>query len=82
MMEKNNNVFLAGGDALLYFAEPMYKKYSTLFAAIHLLRTYLIADFLTPFPLYTSVHMLDDPASIPPIAYVLNGWPMSQLKNK
>ena len=30
-MEENNNIFLAGGDALVYLAEPMYKKYSTNF---------------------------------------------------
>ena len=28
MMEENNDIFLAGGDALLYLAEPMHKKYS------------------------------------------------------
>ena len=30
-MEKNNDIFLAGGDALAYLAEPMHKKYSTTF---------------------------------------------------
>ena len=29
MMEENNDLFLAGGDALVYFAEPMHKKDST-----------------------------------------------------
>ena len=26
-MEENNDIFLAGGDALVYLAEPLYKKY-------------------------------------------------------
>ena len=32
MMEENNDIFLADGDALVYFAEPIHKKYSTTFA--------------------------------------------------
>ena len=28
-MEGNNEIFLAGGDALVYLAEPVHKKYST-----------------------------------------------------
>ena len=36
----------------------------------------------TPDTLYASVHILDDPSSIPPVAYVLYGWPISQPKNK
>ena len=30
-MEENNNIFLSGGDALLYLTESMHKKYSTKF---------------------------------------------------
>ena len=26
MIEENNDIFLNGGDALVYFAEPMHKK--------------------------------------------------------
>ena len=42
-MEKNNDIFLAGSDALVYFAVPMHKKniLQHLFGAIHLVRTYL-----------------------------------------
>ena len=29
MMEENNDIFLAGGDALVYLAKAMHKKYST-----------------------------------------------------
>ena len=28
-MEENNDIFLAGGDAPVYWAEPMHKKYFT-----------------------------------------------------
>ena len=30
-LEENNYIFLAGGDALAYLAEPMHKKCSTTF---------------------------------------------------
>ena len=37
----------------------------------------------SPLPLYAPVHILDDPLpSISPVAYVPNGWPVSQPKNK
>ena len=35
MMEKNNDIFLAGGDALKYLAIAMHKKYSTTFVWGH-----------------------------------------------
>ena len=31
MMKENNDIFLADGDALVYLAVPMHKKYSTKF---------------------------------------------------
>ena len=33
------DIFLPGGDALVYFAEPMCKKYSAAFVWSHLLST-------------------------------------------
>ena len=78
MIEENNNIFLAGGDAPLCLVEPMHKKYST-FVWGH---PFSMFDFSTPLPLYVPVHILDDPTFIPPVAYVLNGWPISQPKNK
>ena len=45
-MGENNDIFLVGGDALLYLAGPMNKKYS--FGAIHLVRMYLRTDFSIP----------------------------------
>ena len=41
MMEVNNNVLLAGVDALVYLAEPMHKEYSTIFVWGYLFSTYV-----------------------------------------
>ena len=35
-----------------------------------------------PLPLHTTLHILDEPPSIPPVAYVLNGWRISQPKKQ
>ena len=35
MTEKNNNIFLTGGDALVYLAVPVHRKYCTTFALDH-----------------------------------------------
>ena len=45
---------------------------------------YLHLRRYTPLPLYAPIHILDDPPfpSIPSVAYVLNGWPISQPKDK
>ena len=56
-MEGNNEIFLAGSDALVYLAEPVHKKYSQhLLGAIHLVRMYLMTNLSTTSPcthLYT-----------------------------
>ena len=41
MMEENNDIFLAGGDASVYLAGAMHKKYSTTFAWGHPFSTYV-----------------------------------------
>ena len=38
---RNNDIFLAGGDALVYVAGPMHKKYSTTFVWGHPFSTYV-----------------------------------------
>ena len=43
-LELKNDVFLAGGDALVYLNEPMHKKYSTAFAWGHLFSEYVSYD--------------------------------------
>ena len=40
-LEENNYIFLAGGDALVYLAEPMHKKCSTTFVWGHPFSTYV-----------------------------------------
>ena len=44
MMEENNDIFLAGGDALVYLAEPLYKKYSATFSWDHPFSIYVTYD--------------------------------------
>ena len=85
MIGENNGIFLAGGDALVYLAEPMHKKYSTinLFGAIHLVRTYLKTDFSTAFPcthLYT-LHMTPQPPPFPQLrTYLMDGLFLNEKK--
>ena len=43
-----------------------------MFGAIHLVHTYFMTYFSTPLSLYAPANILDDPPSIPPVAYVLN----------
>ena len=52
MMEENNDIFLASGDALVYFAVPMHKKYSTAFVWGHSFSSYVSQDryFNPPVP--------------------------------
>ena len=50
-----------------------------LLGAIHLVS---YDQFFNPLSLYATVDILHDPASIPPGAHALNGWPISQPKNK
>ena len=46
IMEENNDIFVGGGDALVYLAGPMHKKYSTTFVWGHPFSTYyLMTDF-------------------------------------
>ena len=41
-LEENNYIFLAGGDAPVYLAEPMHKKGSITFVWDHPFSTYLM----------------------------------------
>ena len=48
MMEENNNIFLAGGDTLVYLPEPTHKKYCIKFAWGHPFSSYVfMTDFST-----------------------------------
>ena len=66
MMEENNDIFLAGGDPLVYLTEAMHKKYSTTFFGGHPFSTYVSYDrFFNPLHQYAPVHILDDPLPFP-----------------
>ena len=46
---KENNIFLAGGDTLVYLAVPVHKKYSTTFVWGHPFSKYVSLDqFVKP----------------------------------
>ena len=67
MIEESNNIVVAGGDVLVYLGKPMHKKHSTTFVSDHPLSTYISYDrFFFLLPLYTFVHILDDPPPPPP----------------
>ena len=56
MKKESNDIFLGGGDTLVYLARPMNKKYSITFVwSIHLVRTYLMTDFSLRSRLYAYV---------------------------
>ena len=44
MMEENNDICLAGSDALVYLAGPLHKKYSTTLAWGYSFSTYVSCD--------------------------------------
>ena len=49
-MEENSDIFLGGGDALVYLTRSMHKKYSTTFVWGHPFSTYVSYDlFFHPF---------------------------------
>ena len=82
-MEENSDILLAGGDALVTWANQYTKNIpQNCFGAIYLVRTYLMTDFSTPLSLYIPVHIFDVLPSIPLVTYVFDGWPISQPKNK
>ena len=83
-MEENNDIFLASDDALVYLPNQCTKNIpQQLFGAIHLVRTYLMIDFLTPLSQYTPVHIFHDP---PPFlqlrTYLMDGLFLNQKTNK
>ena len=83
MMEEDNSIFFAVGDALVYLAEPIHKKYSTISIWGYPFSMYVSYDrFFNPLPLYAPVHILYDHFPIPPVALVLNGQPISQPKKQ
>ena len=84
MMEENIDVFLVGGDALVYLAKPMHKKYSTTFVWGHPLSAYVsYYRFFNPVPLYAPVHILYDPPPFPQFrTYLMDGLFLNHKTNK
>ena len=82
-MEENNDIFLTGGDALVYLAEPMHKKFSTKFVWRYPFSTYLSYDrSFNLRPLYAPVHIFDDPPPFhSPVVYLIDGLFLNQKTN-
>ena len=79
MVEENNDIFLAGGDALVYSAEPIHKNYSTTFVWDHPFSMHVSYDqFFKPLPPVRTCTHFGWLLSIPPVAYIFNKWPISQ----
>ena len=52
MIEDNNDIFLAGGDALVYLTGSVHKKYYTIFVWSHPFMRYVSYDqFFSLLPL-------------------------------
>ena len=86
MVEENNDIFLVGGDALIYLAEIMRKKYSTAFAWSHPFSTYLSYDqFFNPPPsVYSCAHFgWTRPPPFPQLhSYLMDGLFLDQKTNR
>ena len=83
MMKENDDIFLAGADPLVYLAQRMHKKYSAAFVWGHSFSTYISHDqFFNAFHAVRTCTHFGWLHSIPPVAYVLNGWPILYEKNK
>ena len=79
-MEENNDIFLAGGDALVYLAESMQKRYFWKFIWGHLFSTYVSYDrfFNSPLP-YAPLHILYDSPPFPQLrSYLMDSLFLNQ----
>ena len=83
-MEENSDIFLAGGDALVYLAKPMHKKYSTKFVWRHPFSTYVSHDqfFNYPSPVRTCTHFGWPPPFPQLRTYLMDGLFLNQKKMK
>ena len=81
MMEENNDIFFAGGGALVYLAEPMYKKYSATFVWGNLFSTYVSYDrFFNPC---THLYTFWVTPPFPQLrTYLIDGLFLNQKTNK
>ena len=77
MMEENNNIFLACGDALVYLAEPIHTKYCATFVWGLPFSTYVSCDqYFYPLP-SRSTHPFPQLRT-----YLMDGLYLNQKTNK
>ena len=82
MMKENNNIFLAGSNAIVYLTKPVYKGYSTTFVWDHPFNTYVSYDqFFNPCSPNTHLYTFWMTPLHSPIC-IHNGCLISQPKNK
>ena len=81
MVEENNDIFLVGGDALVYLAEPII---STTFFWGHPFSMYLsYGQFFNPPPPVRTCTHFGRPPSFPPLhTYLMDGLFLSQKTNE
>ena len=77
-MEENNDIFLAGGDALVYLAEPMYKKYSTKWFLGNSFRTYVSYDVLFSPCAQLYTFLMNSPPFLQLRTYLMDGLFLNQ----
>ena len=77
-MKENNDIFLAGGDVLLYLDKPMQKKENPqcYFGAIHLVRTYLMTQLPSCTHLY--IFLMTSPPFPQLLTYLIDGVFLNQ----
>ena len=81
MTEKNNDIFLAGSDAVVYLAKPVHKKYSTTFVWGHPFSMYVSYDRFSPCPTLYTIWM--NPVPFPQLCtYLIHGLFLNQKVNK
>ena len=81
MMEENNDIFLAGGDALVYLAEPMYKKYSTKLFWGNSFSTYVSYDVLFSPCTQLYTFLMNSPPFPQLRTYLMDGLFLNQKTN-
>ena len=83
MIEESSDIFLTGGDALVYLAEPMHKKFSRKFVWRYPFSTYVSYDrSFNLRPLHAPVHIFDDPPPFhSPVVYLIHGLFLNQKTN-
>ena len=80
-MEENNDIFVAGGDALVYLAEPMYKKYFTKLFWGNSFSTYVSYDVLFSPCTQLYTFLMNSPPFPQLRTYLMDGLFLNQKTN-